>query len=310
MPSSLLAVQPSFHTRSGSLVIAAPAKLNLFLEITGKRPDGYHAIETLMLAVDLYDTLEIQPNESGTIELTCDTPGLSTGPDNLVVKAAEALRAHVKRPELGTAIRLTKRIPTQAGLAGGSSDAAATIRGLNRAWQLDRPKAELAAVAATVGSDVAFFLDLPAAWCTGRGEIVAPEHSRSPFHFVLVCPPVGLGTADVFRALQVPSVATVGDAARTAFRSGDPALLGAALFNRLQHPAFGLAPFVEHVYRRLRSLNPTGCLMSGSGSSVFALCQDRTEAIRLAAAFRAATPPGERLSRVLVVQSVHPIAPA
>src|SRR5206468_4399037 len=105
---------------------------------------------------------------------TCAT-SLPTGPENLVVKAAERLRQRVNRPDLGATMRLTKRIPTRAGLAGGSSDAAAAILGLNHVWQLDLPHADLAAVAAEVGSDVAFFLSLPAAWCTGRGEVVAPE---------------------------------------------------------------------------------------------------------------------------------------
>ena len=302
---------PHFPAGAAGLVVAAPAKLNLFLDVHGKRPDGYHDLETLMVAVDLYDTLELQPAAGGAITLTCDPPGLPTGPENLVVKAALALKARAGRPELGAAIRLVKRIPTQAGLAGGSSDAAAAILGLNRVWGLNLPTPELAAVAAAVGSDVAFFLDLPAAWCTGRGEVVTPEPAGGEFHFVLVCPSVGLGTAEVFRALPSADSGSrlTGDAVRAAFRAGDPVALGAALFNRLQAPAFGLAPVVEAVYRRLRSLAPAGCLMSGSGSSVFAVCRDRADARRVAAAFRAARSPDEPESRVLVVRTPH-IAPA
>ena len=333
--------RPAFDAGPGGVVVAAPAKLNLFLELLGKRPDGYHELATLMVAVDLYDTLEVravglgeptppQPlpeaergfappslfgkgagglGSSGPITLTCDPPGLPTGPENLVYKAADALRRHANRPDLGASIRLTKRIPAQAGLAGGSSDAAAALLALNRVWQLDLPHAELAAVAAEVGSDVAFFLDLPAAWCTGRGEIVSPESAAGPFHFVLVCPPVGLSTADVYRKAQVPSVPVSGDGVRAAFRAGDAAALGPRLFNRLQGAAFGLAPAVESGYRRLAGLNPAGCLMSGSGSAFFALCRSRPEAARVAAAFRAAAVPGEPESRVLVVRSIH-IVPA
>jgi 4-diphosphocytidyl-2-C-methyl-D-erythritol kinase len=307
---AMLRVHPHFPAGPDGLVVAAPAKLNLFLEVLGKRPDGFHEIATLMVAIDLFDTLELRPAAAGTITLECDPPGLSTGPDNLVSKAAAALRAHAKRPDLGAAVRLTKRIPTQAGLAGGSSDAAAAILGLNAVWKLNLPKPELAAVAAAVGSDVAFFFDLPAAWCTGRGEIVAPEPAAATFHFVLVCPPVGLGTADVYRAVQLPASPQPGGAARAAFRSGDPAALGAAVFNRLQSPAVALAPLVGLVYGRLRSLNPAGCLMSGSGSSVFAVCRDRADAARVAAAFRAARAADEPDSRVLVVRTLHPIAPA
>jgi 4-diphosphocytidyl-2-C-methyl-D-erythritol kinase len=300
---------PAFPAGPDGLVIAAPAKLNLFLEVRGKRPDGYHELETLMVAVDLYDTLELRPLPGGELHLACDPPGLPTGPDNLVYQAADRLRRRAGRPDLGAAIRLTKRIPTRAGLAGGSSDAAAALAGLNRVWNLNLPKPDLAAVAAAVGSDVAFFLDLPAAWCTGRGEVVTPEAAPKSFAVVLVCPPVGLGTADVFRRVKAPSEPVTGGAARAALRAGDPAALGAALFNRLQAPAFGLAPVVESVYRRLTGLAPAGCLMSGSGSAVFALCRDPGDAVRVARAFGAARPPAEPESRVLIVRTLH-VVPA
>ena len=319
---------------AGGLVVAAPAKLNLFLEVLGQRPDGYHELETLMVAIDLFDTLELQPAAAGEITLECDPPGLPTGPENLVYKAAERLRAKANRPDLGATIRLTKRIPAQAGMGGGSSDAAAAIEGLNRIWNLGMAKRELADVAAEVGSDVAFFLDLPAAWCTGRGEVVTPERGGRAFDFVVVNLPVGVSTAAAFRAYsgglaRRPDTADpaysgglprrpnavdlgrrvntplYGDVARAAFRAGDAVALGASLFNRLQAAAFGLAPLVETVYRRLAGLNPAGCLMSGSGSAVFALCRDRSEAVTLAAAFRAATPPGEPESRVSTVRSLH-----
>ena len=184
-------------------------------------------------------------------------------------------------------------------------DAAATILGLNQRWNLNLSYSELAAVAAEVGSDVAFFLALTAGWCTGRGELVAPEASSRSFDVVLVCPPVGLSTVEVYRALQVPSVPVDGFAARAAFRAGDPDALGAALFNRLQPPAVHLAPAVETVYRRLAGLKPAGCLMSGSGSAVFALCRDSHEAHRVAKAFRASRPPAEPESRVVVVRTLE-----
>lgn len=295
---------PHFPSGPHSLVVAAPAKLNLFLEIRGKRPDGYHDLESLMVAVNLFDTLEITDRPDGVIELTCEPAGLPTGPENLVYKAADRLRSRSGNPEaLGASIRLVKRIPTQAGLAGGSSDAAAALLSLNRLWKLYLSLTELAAVAAEVGSDVAFFLSLPAAWCTGRGEIVSPEVPSRSFDCVLVCPPVGVATAAVYRSL-VPSDSHVdGEAARAAFRAGDPDALGAALFNRLQPAAIHLAPVVETVYRRLAGLNPAGCLMSGSGSAVFALCRDSREAHRVANAFRATRPPAEPESRVIVVRT-------
>lgn len=300
--SPTLCRTPHFPSGRSSLVVATPAKLNLFLEITGKRPDGYHDLETLMVAVDLYDTLELKARTDGVIELECDPPGLPTGPENLVYKAAENMRS--SRTNLGASIRLVKRIPMQAGLAGGSSDAAATILALNQLWQLKLSHAELAAVAAEVGSDVAFFLELPAAWCTGRGEIVSPESTSVSFFIVLVCPPVGVATAAVYRSLQLPPSPVDGSAARSAFRAGNPEALGAALFNRLQPAAIHLAPVVETVYRRLAGFNPAGCLMSGSGSAVFALCRDSNEAHRVANAFQATRPPAEPESRVMVVRTL------
>src|SRR5262245_19479678 len=152
-----------------AVVVWAPAKVNLFLELLAKRPDGYHDIATLMVAVSLYDTLEFKEDSSGDIRLHCAHPGLTTGPENLVCRAAALLQQRTGCP-LGAAIRLVKRIPLAAGLAGGSTDAAATLAGLNRLWRLGLPARELVSWGAGLGSDVAFFFATPAAWGTGRGE--------------------------------------------------------------------------------------------------------------------------------------------
>ncbi len=301
-----LAVYPAFHAGTNAIVLAAPAKLNLFLEVLRKRADGYHDLESLMLAVDLFDTLEFRNHPGGTIALTCNLPGLATGPDNLVVRAANLLRERAGRPDLGAAIRLTKRIPTQAGLGGGSADAAVALLALNQIWKLAQTREELAAMGASIGSDVAFFLAPPAAWCTGRGEVVTPEPVGRPLDFVLVCPPVGLATADVYRRLEAPRTPVRGDALRQAVRAGDPEAVGRALFNRLEKPAFALAPAVERVRQRLSGLGSCGALMSGSGSAAFAVCRSREEAIRLAAAFEINRPAGEPESRVLVVRGFAP----
>ena len=157
-----LAVYPTFHAGLDAVVVAAPAKLNLFLEILRKRPDGYHDLESLMLAVDLFDTLEVRAGPPGVISLTCDPPGLPTGPDNPVVKAAHALRDRLDRPELSAAIRLTKRIPTQAGLAGGPADAAVTLLALNQIWKVAQTRDELAAMDAAIAPDVASIPHPPA----------------------------------------------------------------------------------------------------------------------------------------------------
>ncbi len=296
----------AFPVGSRGLVLAAPAKLNLYLEVLGKRADGYHDLESLMVGVNVYDTLEVRPRADDQLRLTCDVPDLPTGAENLVVRAAERLRLRSQRPDLGADIHLAKRIPALAGLAGGSSDAAAALVALNRVWGLNLSRAALALVAADVGSDVAFFLSLPAGWCTGRGEVVAPEPPGGGFHVVLVLPAAGLSTPAVFRQLVVPSSPQSGAAVRAAFRTGNADALGAALFNRLQEPAFALAPDVEQVYRRLAAQDPAGCLMSGSGSAVFAVCRGPLDAARVAAGFRAAAPPGEAPSHVLVARTITP----
>src|SRR5438552_1098782 len=154
------------------LVVWAPAKVNLFLEVLGKRPDGYHEIATLMAAVGLYDTLVFKEEPSGEVRLRSSNSDLSTGPENLVLRAVELVRQHTGSKR-GVAIRLIKRIPLAAGLAGGSTDAAATLAGLNQLWRLGLETKDLAGLAAQLGSDVPFFFAAPAAWCTGRGEQVS-----------------------------------------------------------------------------------------------------------------------------------------
>ncbi|MBP3959544.1 4-(cytidine 5'-diphospho)-2-C-methyl-D-erythritol kinase [Gemmata sp. G18] len=307
-----LPVHPTFFAGRDSVVIAAPAKLNLFLEILRKRPDGYHDLESLMVAVGLFDTLEMRAAPNGAIALTCEPATLSSGTDNLVHKAATALRTRANRPDLGASIHLTKRIPTQAGLGGGSSDAAAALVGLNQIWKLALTREELVAIAAFIGSDVAFFLSLPAAWCTGRGDVTTPESAAlgsgtdSGPCFVLVFPPVGISTVEVYKRLAVPNEPVSGDRVRAAYRARDAVALGRAMFNRLEEPAFVIEPIVDRIRKRLSQLNAAGAMMSGSGSTVFAPCRDAREAQSVAAAFTDSRPADEPESRVLVVHGFTP----
>jgi 4-diphosphocytidyl-2-C-methyl-D-erythritol kinase len=284
-----------------AVVIWAPAKVNLYLEVLGKRPDGYHEIASLMVAVSRYDTLEFRDDASGQIVLDCDHPGLSTGPDNLVCRAAELLRERTGCRR-GARVRLVKRIPLAAGLAGGSSDAAATLAGLNRLWRLGLAPSDLATLGAEIGSDVAFFLAAPAAWCTGRGERVEPARLGKPLYFVLACPPVGLATATVYRCLTVPAAPESGDAMRQAAADGDVDEIGRRLHNRLQPVAEKLCPEVAALRTRLEGLGPAGQLMSGSGTALFALCRDHPEALRVARELRNGADNGVR-PRVFIVRS-------
>ena len=263
-------------------VIAAPAKVNLFLELLAKRGDGYHEVQTLLAPVDLYDTLEIQPRGDGELVLSCNALGIPTGPDNLVWKAAEALRtAFGVSP--GASIHLTKRIPHEAGLGGGSSDAAAALAALNRVWNLNKSVEELAPIAATVGSDVAAFLHTGPTWCTGRGEVVEPVPAPQPLDLVIVKPPFGLSTAEVYRNVRLAETPTPGTAIRAALAQGNAATVGRLTHNRLQPTAFALQPLANWVYDALLAQSPLSAMLSGSGSCVFALAKDRTDARRIAA---------------------------
>lgn len=263
------------------VVVWAPAKVNLFLEVLGKRPDGYHEIATLMVAIRLFDTLVLRDEPSGEVRLECTRPGLSTGPDNLVARAAQLLREH-RGVVKGARIRLVKRIPLAAGLAGGSSDAAAALAGLNQLWKLGLPPEELSDLAAKLGSDVPFFLSGPAAWCTGRGERIEPIEPGAALDFVLVCPPFGISTADVYRRVVVPENPEGGIEMRRAVQAGDASQIGRLLHNRLEPAALTLSPQLAGYRERLEREKPAGVLMSGSGSTIFALCHDRDEARRIA----------------------------
>jgi 4-diphosphocytidyl-2-C-methyl-D-erythritol kinase len=220
-----------------TLRVLAPAKVNLFLEVLGKRPDGYHEIATLMMAIDLTDVLDLSPSEDGSLSLTCDEPDLSTGPDNLVLKAALRLRAKTGTMS-GATIRLTKRIPWAAGLGGGSSDAAATLKGLNELWKLGLSREELSAIGAELGSDVPFFLNGNAAWCTGRGEIIEPVAIGRPLDLVLVKPPEALATAEVYRHVRMPATPRSGETLRGALAAGDVEAIGRSMHNRCRNRRF------------------------------------------------------------------------
>lgn len=262
------------------VTVSVPAKLNLFLEVTGKRSDGYHDIASLMIGVDLFDTLELRLDTTGRLDLKCGQVELAS-PGNLVMRAAMLLREQTGC-RLGAEMRLTKRIPSEAGLGGGSADAAAALLGLNELWHLDMSVDDLKNLAAQLGSDIGFFLDLPAAWCTSRGEITEPAPVGRTLHFVLVCPAVGVSTRESYARLNVPTSPRSGDQLRAAVADGDVDRIGREMFNRLQEPAEEICPLIGQMRERLETTSAAGVAMSGSGSSLFALCRDRREALRIA----------------------------
>lgn len=245
--------------RQNGLVVWAPAKVNLFLEILGKRADGYHEIETLMVRLSLHDTLRLVDDPSGAVRLRCDLPGLSVGPDNLVLRAARLLKEQTTC-ERGALIGLRKRVPMMAGLAGGSSDAAATLKGLNRLWELNRTDEELASLSAELGSDIPFFFSTPAALCTGRGEKVRPVATATRIDLVLVCPPFGCGTADVYRKVSLTGQSEASDPIVAELEKGDVVGVASRLHNRLEAAAFQVAPALTDWMRAARGTPSAGRL--------------------------------------------------
>lgn len=252
-----------------ALAVRAYAKVNAYLDVVGKRPDGYHDLDTEMVAISLCDVLYLAHRGVSGVELAVEPPDPRLdGADNLVTRAAALLRREARR-ELGASILLRKRIPVQAGLGGGSSDAAGALHGLNRLWRLELPLERLMALGAELGSDVPFFVrGAGRAVCSGRGEIVAPMSAGDPRGIVLVSPGIPTPTAAVFREL----------------RPGDyPAGRSA---NALQAPAERLFPEIRLARERLARATGRDFLLSGSGPTLFAWADAADERRRLARAAR------------------------
>jgi 4-diphosphocytidyl-2-C-methyl-D-erythritol kinase len=281
------------HRSETGMVVQAPAKLNLFFEVLGKRADGYHEVETLMCPVDLYDTIGFREEPGGRIRLSygkvsgCWRPNrtwlaeVPEGPANLIVRAVELLqrRGGVRS---GAELRLVKRIPPAAGLGGGSSDAAAALVAANAGWGLDWSLSRLSELAGELGSDVPFFLAGKPAICRGRGEQVEPLSGLGALHFVIVRPPQGLSTRDVYQACRPAAQPRRLAPLMEAFVRGDGRRLGGLLFNRLQFAAESLSPWIDRLRRKFAEMDCLGHGMSGSGTSYFGLCRHARQALRVA----------------------------
>ncbi|MBI2901660.1 MAG: 4-(cytidine 5'-diphospho)-2-C-methyl-D-erythritol kinase [Planctomycetes bacterium] len=255
------------------VVLDCPAKINLFLELPGLRPDGYHEIVTVMVPIDLCDTIEIAPSRRFSLEVE----GAALEGKNTVEKAYEAVARRRKIP--GVRARLVKRIPAGSGLGGGSSDAASMIEALDGLFGLGLDREE---AGAAVGSDVNFFFARGPALCTGRGEIVHPLPGRRRLHFALLFPPFANPTREIY-AIHRKKGLTRGAKPVTgflnAYASGSGDALERALFNRLEAAASGLRPALRTWMTRLGP----GARMTGSGSAVYRLVPDRAAAEALGA---------------------------
>ena len=262
------------------LVFKTPAKINLGLFILGKRPDGFHDLETLFQMVSLYDTVELELLK-GKIELVCDDPNVPTDESNLMIRAARLLQEAVpEKTGLGCRMVLKKKIPMGAGLAGGSGNAAGVLMGLNRLWDLKLQSAELSKIAAQLGSDIPFFLCAPSALGQGRGERLTPLQPSEKFHVVLVFPRVSMSTAEVYRDLSFDLTKNPKNIKilREFFSQSNIASLGAHLHNDLEPVVMKRLPVIASIKQKLDSLNADGTLLSGSGSAVFGIFEDSQKA--------------------------------
>ena len=255
--------------------INAPAKINWTLDVLGRRPDGYHQLDTLMQQVSLYDEVFLEPAEG--FSLCCDDPAVPVDETNAALRAA---RLYLEATGLsgGVRLRLNKRIPTEAGLGGGSADAAAVLRGLDRLYGACSEET-LFRIALSVGADVPFCLAGGLRRCGGVGEEMTPLSPGARFSLVIAKGTGGVSTGGLFRSLALGALLhpdTAGAAA--ALEAGDPAALSACVGNSLESPACRLCPEISQTLALLRQSGALAASMTGSGSACFGLYADETAA--------------------------------
>jgi 4-diphosphocytidyl-2-C-methyl-D-erythritol kinase len=270
----------------GGFFVRAPAKLNLHLEVLGDRPDGYHEIESIFHAIGgagearaLEDELEVVAGRPG-VEFTCSTkdPSIPTGRENLACRAAESVLALAPRGA-GLRVALRKRIPAGSGLGGGSSDAAAVLVAGARVLGIDSSPASLRDAAASIGSDVPFFLRGGTALVRGRGEIVEPLEVTRTLAFGVVVPAQFVSTKEIYDAL--PSLTRPPGAHKillTALVCGSVREVSENLFNRLEEIVCDRFPAIRDAQSRLQSLVASPVRVTGSGSALYFVCETRKEA--------------------------------
>ncbi|MDR1963649.1 MAG: 4-(cytidine 5'-diphospho)-2-C-methyl-D-erythritol kinase [Planctomycetaceae bacterium] len=261
--------------------VHTPAKLNLFFEVYGKREDGFHEIVSVAVPIRLFDTLTFEPVSGEEIHFTCQggTLDIPVGEENIVVRAIRLLqkRTGVVR---GANIRLFKRIPSQAGLGGGSSDAAAVFRIARHAWNLNIPDDELIALAAEIGSDCPIFFHRNASLSVGRGETIRSIGLVPKLHFVLLKPKEGLSTAKVYQQCMPCHDRRFRYAEEliAELKKGDLVRIGQHFFNRLEFPVQAIWSSFGQVMAKLKRLDCLAVRMSGSGTTFYGLCRNARHA--------------------------------
>ncbi|MBU8881420.1 4-(cytidine 5'-diphospho)-2-C-methyl-D-erythritol kinase [Bacillus sp. FJAT-29790] len=253
------------------LLVKAPAKINLSLDVLHKREDGYHEVEMIMTTIDLADRLELTLLEQDKIKIISHNRFVPDDQRNLAYQAALLLkeRFHVKK---GVAITIEKTIPVAAGLAGGSSDAAAALRGLNKLWELGLTMDELAEIGSEIGSDVSFCVYGGTALAKGRGEVITELPAPPTCWVILAKPFIGVSTADVYRKLNLTGVNHPEiNKMICAIENGNYEKVCGHVGNVLEEVTFPLHPEVAQIKDQMKRFGADAVLMSGSGPTVFGL---------------------------------------
>jgi 4-diphosphocytidyl-2-C-methyl-D-erythritol kinase len=276
-----------------TLTKQSPCKVNLILNILGKRPDGFHELETLMHPVNLFDEIRFEQGGSG-LELTCSEPTLPVDSKNLVYRAAESfLKLH--KTDVGVRIHLEKKIPMAAGLGGGSGNAATTLLGMNDLFGAPLPHSALDEIAASLGSDIPFFLQPKPALASGRGEKIEPvgffPSLQGTFIF-LVHPGFGISTPWAYKELANFPTALNGTPGRARnlvnqLRTQSLSVASKEFYNSLEAPALHKYPLLTLFQEWFREKGAVATLMSGSGSTTFAIIKDEETATELRKSFTA-----------------------
>jgi 4-diphosphocytidyl-2-C-methyl-D-erythritol kinase len=252
----------------------APAKVNLFLHILGKRPDGYHDLASVMQQISLFDELDFKLCPEG-ISLSCTGTDLPAGEDNLVYRAAAALFDHAGYPG-GVEITLTKNIPSGAGLGGGSSDAATTLVALNELCTLNVSQEELMKIGVGLGADVPFFIFGPSAYATATGTVLQPLSYVPELNLVLIKPPFSLSTKDVYQGLNLALTKKKNNYSIPRFYDMNDVVR--ELHNDLETVSFRLRPELADFRQILMGEGALGALMSGSGPTMFGIFENEKAA--------------------------------
>jgi len=280
------------------MVIKAPAKINLFLEVLNKRKDGYHNIETLFLKIKLFDKLKLRLIKN-TIKISCKHPDVPENESNLVYKAARLLRQKTGTDK-GVHISIEKNIPVFAGLGGGSSDAAAVLRGLNKLWALNLDQKELLIIARKIGADVPFFVtDYKMAIGKSKGERFTALAIDPKFWILLLKPKISVSTKQAYEGLSSSLTRTKKDVKLLvhALKSKRMELIEKRLFNRLETVVFKQFKQLKEIKQMISARGVRAVLMSGSGSVIFGLLNNWKEAIKLKQELQGAY-------KVMVVRSI------